>query len=125
MPEKRHPGITMHKRLLRRRICWPALRRRQRPDLCSRIPHSLVFRRLGVRSGNMGSLRYSEFSAKAGQSGTKPLSILAVPEASEAHKRGERVRWHKSFNVLPVIDFRVDTAATSLDSTFRLFPTPV
>ena len=79
MAEKCHPGITMHKL-----------------SFGGGFVGLLLAFALGI-----GVAVLLRIVSKGRSERNKPLSILAVPDASEAHKRGERIRWHKSFKVLP------------------------
>lgn len=100
MPEKRHPGITMHKLSFGGGFVGLLFAAGSALIFVLGFPTLWYFVALAFALG-IGVAVLLKIVSKGRSERNKPLSILAVPDASEAHKRGGRVRWHKSFKVLP------------------------
>ncbi len=100
MAEKRHPGITMHKLSFGGGFVGLLFAAGSALIFVLGFPTLWYFVALAFALG-IGVAVLLRIVSKGRSERNKPLSILAVSDASEAHKRGERVRWRKSFKILP------------------------
>lgn len=100
MNEKRHPGITMHKISFGGGFMGLLFAAGSALIFVLGFPTLWYFVALAFVLGIAVALLLRIVS-KGRSERDKPLSILAVSEASETRKRGERVQWRKSFKISP------------------------
>ena len=96
MPEKRHPGITMHKLSFGGGFLGLLFAAGSALIFVLGFPTLWYFVALAFALG-IGIAVLLRVASKSRSERNKPLSILAASEANEAHKHGDRVRWRKSF----------------------------
>jgi hypothetical protein len=100
MAEKRHPGITMHKLSFGGGFVGLLFAAGSALIFVLGFPTLWYFVALAFALG-IGVAVLLRIFSKGRSERNKPLSILAVSEAGETRKRGEPVRWRKSFKILP------------------------
>jgi hypothetical protein len=100
MAEKRHPGITMHKISFGGGFMGLLFAAGSALIFVLGFPTLWYFVALAFALG-IGVAVLLRIVSKRRSERNKPLSILAVSEASEGPKSGERVRWRKSFKIMP------------------------
>jgi hypothetical protein len=100
MAEKRHPGITMHKISFGGGFMGLLFAAGSALIFVLGFPTLWYFVALAFALG-IGVAVLLRMVSKGRSERNKPLSILAVSEASETTKSGERVRWRKSFKIMP------------------------
>ena len=100
MAEKRHPGITMHKISFGGGFMGLLFAAGSALIFVLGFPTLWYFVALAFALG-IGVAVLLRIVSKSRSERNKPLSILAVSAASESPKRRERVRWHKSFKIMP------------------------
>jgi hypothetical protein len=100
MAEKRHPGITMHKLSFGGGFVGLLFAAGSALIFVLGFPTLWYFVALAFALG-IGFAVLLRIVSKGRSERNKPLSILAVAEASESPKPGERVRWRKSFKIMP------------------------
>ena len=105
MTEKRHPGITMHKLSFGGGFIGLLFAAGSALIFILGFPTLWYFVALAYALG-IGIAALLRVASKSRSERNKPLSILAVSAATEARKRGDPVRWRKSFKS----DFRVTPA---------------
>jgi hypothetical protein len=102
MAEKRHPGITMHKLSFGGGFIGLLFAAGSALIFVLGFPTLWYFVALAFALG-IGIAVLLRVVSKSRSERNKPLSILAFSETTETRKRGDRVRWRKSFK----IDYRV------------------
>jgi hypothetical protein len=105
MAEKRHPGITMHKLSFGGGFIGLLFAAGSALIFVLGFPTLWYFVALAFALG-IGIAVLLRVVNKSRSERNRPLSILAVSETTETRKRGDRVRWRKSFK----IDYRVTPA---------------
>ena len=100
MTEKRHPGITMHKLSFGGGFLGLLFAAGSALIFVLGFPTLWYFVALAFALG-IGVAVLLRIVRKSRSERNKPLSILAVSEAIEKPKRGESVRWRKSFKIMP------------------------
>ncbi|MBZ5684557.1 MAG: hypothetical protein LAP86_05935 [Acidobacteriia bacterium] len=98
--ENRHPGITMHKISFGGGFMGLLFAAGSALIFVLGFPTLWYFVALAFALG-IGVAVLLRIVSKGRSERNKPLSILSVCEASENRKRGERVRWRKSFKITP------------------------
>ena len=96
MAEKRHPGITMHKLSFGGGFVGLLFAAGSALIFVLGFPTLWYFVALAFALG-IGIAALLRVVSKSRSERNKPLSILAVSETTETRKRGDRVRWRKSF----------------------------
>ncbi|PYX73923.1 MAG: hypothetical protein DMG78_07680 [Acidobacteria bacterium] len=100
MAEKRHPGITMHKISFGGGFMGLLFAAGSALIFVLGFPTLWYFVALAFALG-IGVAVVLRIVSKGRSERNKPLSILAVSEASESRQRGEPTRWRKSFKTMP------------------------
>jgi hypothetical protein len=100
MNEKRHPGITMHKLSFGDGFIGLLFAAGSALIFVLGFPTLWYFVALAFALG-IAVAMLLRIVSKGQSERNKPLSILAVSEASDISKRGERVQWRKSFKLSP------------------------
>jgi len=100
MAEKRHPGINMHKLSFGGGFVGLLFAAGSALIFVLGFPTLWYFVAFAFALG-IGVAVLLRVVSKGRSERNKPLSILAVSEASESRKRGERTRWRKSFKIMP------------------------
>jgi hypothetical protein len=100
MAEKRHPGITMHKLSFGGGFVGLLFAAGSALIFVLGFPTLWYFVALAFALG-IGVAVVLRIVSKRRSERNKPLSILAVSEARESRKRGERLSWRKSFKTVP------------------------
>ncbi len=100
MTEKRHPGITMHQLSFGGGFIGLLFAAGSALIFILGFPTLWYFVALAFALG-IGVAVLLRIFRKGRSERNKPLSILTVSEASESTERGERVRWRKSFKIMP------------------------
>ena len=100
MAEKRHPGITMHKLSFGGGFVGLLFAAGSALIFVLGFPTLWYFVAFACALG-IGVAVLLRIVSKGRSERSKPLSILAVSEASESRKRREHTRWRKSFKIMP------------------------
>ena len=100
MSEKRHPGITMHKLSFGGGFVGLLFAAGSALIFVLGFPTLWYFVAFAAALG-IGIAIFLKLTSRRSSEHNKPLSILTVSEASESTERGERVRWRKSFKIMP------------------------
>ena len=102
MPEKRHPGITMHRLSFGGGFMGLLFAAGSATIFLIGFPALWYFVALAAALG-LGIAVFLRISRQSRDARNRPMSILAVADPRKSRRSRERVKWHRSFRSRPAL----------------------